>query len=120
MDKLDIIFERQALLDSAVQDNTGRMATMEADEKIQKKVMAMQVELAELLDEVNYKWWKNKKPVDIKKVHEELADILHFFISACITAGLSAQSLFEVYNSKNKENHNRQQGKSDKQGYKPD
>ena len=35
-----------------------------------------------MLEEVNYKWWKNPKPLDEAAIKEELVDVLHFFVSA--------------------------------------
>ena len=114
-DKLDVIFELQKALDTDIQERRGLDFTME--QWLQKDVLAMISELAELLDEVNFKWWKNAKPVDEPALHGELVDILHFFISMCIRAGMSAEDLFEGYIAKNKENFDRQNGRSAKKGY---
>ena len=75
-------------------------------------------EMAELLDEVNFKWWKNPKPVDDHAVKEELVDILHFFVSMCLRAGMTPQEMYDIYMEKNRENFNRQLGLSKKEGYK--
>jgi len=88
-------------------------------EWVQKDVLAMLSELAEVLDEVNFKWWKNPKEIDAPALNEELADVLHFFVSMCIHAGLDADELFRIYTEKNQENLNRQSGLSQKQGYAP-
>ncbi len=77
-------------------------------------------ELAELLAEVNFKWWKNPKPVNDDNVKDELVDILHFFTAACIHSGMDAKELYERYMRKNKENFDRQYGKSQKHGYELD
>ena len=85
MDKLEHIFELQ----KGFQDKIKRERNLDftPDQWIQKQTLAMISELAELLDEVNFKWWKN--PHD----------------------------LYNVYVGKNKENHDRQDGKSQKHGY---
>lgn len=116
MDKLDHIFQKQQLLD---QDITKRrnLEHISMEEWIQKDVLAMIAELGELLDEVNFKWWKNKKALDSAALHEELADVLHFFISMCIRSGMDADELYSVYCRKNQENHDRQSGHSKKPGY---
>ncbi|MBO4562403.1 MAG: dUTPase [Clostridia bacterium] len=114
-DKLEIIFELQKKLDTDIQVRRGLDFPMER--WIQKDVLAMISELAELLDEVNFKWWKNEKPIDEAALHGELVDILHFFISMCIRAGMDADSLFEGYIAKNRENFDRQYGRSQKKGY---
>lgn len=114
-DKLQIIFELQKALDTDIQERRSLDFPME--QWIQKDVLAMISELAELLDEVNFKWWKNEKPIDEASLHGELVDILHFFVSMCIRAGMDADSLFEGYIAKNRENFDRQYGRSEKKGY---
>lgn len=114
-DKLEVIFELQKALDTDIQQRRSLDFPMER--WIQKDVLAMISELAELLDEVNFKWWKNAKPVNEEALHGELVDILHFFISMCIRAGMSADTLYEGYIAKNKENFDRQYGRSQKKGY---
>ncbi|MBO4384785.1 MAG: dUTPase [Clostridia bacterium] len=114
-DKLDVIFELQKKLDTDIQERRSLDFPME--QWIQKDVLAMISELAELLDEVNFKWWKNAKLVDEASLHGELVDILHFFVSMCIRAGLDADKLYEGYIAKNRENFDRQYGRSEKKGY---
>jgi dimeric dUTPase (all-alpha-NTP-PPase superfamily) len=115
MDKLERIFEMQNLLDTDIREN--RNLEFSKEEWMQKEVLAMLSELSEVLDEVNFKWWKNKKPVNDEALQGELVDILHFFVSMCLHAGLSAETLYEKYMLKNKENFDRQYGRSDKKGY---
>ena len=114
-DKLAVIFALQKALDTDIAARRGLDFTPE--QWIQKDVLAMISELAELLDEVNFKWWKNAKPVDSEALQGELVDILHFFISMCIRAGMDADKLYEGYIAKNKENFDRQYGRSAKKGY---
>ena len=115
MDKLDKIFEMQKLLDDDIA--ARRHLEFSTEEWLQKEVLAMLSELSEVLDEVNFKWWKNKKPIDDNALRGELVDILHFFVSMCIRSGMSADELFERYVEKNKENFDRQYGRSEKKGY---
>ena len=114
-DKLDMLFEMQRALDSDIARLRSLDYTME--EWIQKDVLAMISELGELLDEVNFKWWKNKKELDHAAIKEELIDILHFYISMCCRAGMTPDELFGIYCAKNKENFDRQYGRSTKKGY---
>lgn len=115
-DKLDIIFSLQKQFDDSV--IAGRkLEGISMEEWLQKEVLAMISELAELLDEVNFKWWKNDKPINTDRVKEELVDILHFFVSMCLKAGMDSREVFARYIEKNKENFNRQKGTSRKQGY---
>ena len=116
MDKLDSIFELQ----KGFQDKLKRERNLDGipmEQWLQKQTLAMVSELAELLEEVNFKWWKNPHELSPERIHEELSDILHFFISMCIESGMTADDLYRVYVGKNKENHMRQDGTSQKHGY---
>lgn len=115
MDKLEKIFEMQKLLDDDIA--ARRNLDFTTEEWMQKEVLAMLSELSEVLDEVNFKWWKNKKPLDTDALRRELVDILHFFVSMCIRSGMDADELFARYIEKNKENFDRQYGRSEKKGY---
>ena len=115
-DKLDIIFEMQNKFDSDLVQRRNLSGISQA-EWIQKETLAMLSELAELIDEVNFKWWKNPKPVNEQAVKEELVDILHFFVSMCLKMDMDAEELYERYLDKNKENFDRQNGLSAKKGY---
>ncbi len=116
MDKLDNIFKYQQLFDSELAERRG-LTHIPMEVWIQRETLAMLSELAELIDEVNFKWWKNEKPVDVDNVKNELVDILHFFVSMCLKTGMSAEELHQRYLDKNKENFARQNGTSDKKGY---
>ncbi|MBS7307224.1 MAG: dUTPase [Eubacteriales bacterium] len=118
-DKLDVIFSLQNALDRDIEQRRG-LEGISRDEWLQKDAIAIFVELGELLCEINYKWWKNKKPVNEDAAREELVDVLHFLISMCIRMGMTADDLYNGYVSKNKENFDRQYGRSQKQGYSPD
>ena len=115
MDKLEKIFEMQKRLDDDIA--ARRNLDFTTEEWMQKEVLAMLSELSEVLDEVNFKWWKNKKPLDTDALRGELVDILHFFVSMCIRSGMDADELFARYIEKNKENFDRQYGRSEKKGY---
>lgn len=71
------------------------------------------------MEEARYKWWKNAEPIDVAKLHEELVDVFHFFVSMCLDAGLDAEGLYQGYLAKNRENFDRQNGRSGKAGYAP-
>ncbi len=115
MDKLDRIFELQEMLDTDIA--TRRHLNYTPEEWIQKDVLAITAELGELLNEVNFKWWKNPKEMDAAAIKEELIDVLHFFVSMCIRAGMSAEEMYQIYCGKNQENFDRQYGRSEKKGY---
>lgn len=115
--KLEHIFELQKAFDDSLVEKRG-LQEIDTSTWIQKEVLAMISELAELLDEVNFKWWKNPKELNYPAIKEELVDILHFFISMCLKVGLTPEELYNIYLEKNNENHNRQLGLSKKEGYK--
>lgn len=115
-DKLETIFYMQEKFDSDVIKNRHLEGITPA-EWIQKQTLAMISELAELIDEVNFKWWKNPKEIDYSLVKGELVDILHFFTGMCLRVGMDADELFTRYMEKNQENFDRQYGKSAKKGY---
>ena len=116
MDKLETIFELQKKFDDDLISRRG-LENITMEEWIQKETLALMSELAELIDEANFKWWKNKKETDVDLIKGELVDILHFFVSMCIKSGMDAEELCRRYIDKNRENFNRQNGKSEKKGY---
>ena len=116
VDKLERIFEMQACFQKDLVARRN-LQDIPMEKWMQMQTLAMVSELAELIDEVNFKWWKNPKPVDGDRVKEELVDILHFFVSMCLNSGMSAQELFDRYIEKNQENFDRQNGLSQKKGY---
>ena len=116
IDKLERIFEMQACFQKDLV-NRRNLQDIPMEKWMQMQTLAMLSELAELIDEVNFKWWKNPKPVDGDRVKEELVDILHFFVSMCLNAGMSAEELYSRYIEKNQENFDRQNGLSQKKGY---
>jgi len=116
VDKLEAVFAMQKSLNEEIVRLRG-LEGISDEEWIRKNVLAMVSELGELLDEVNFKWWKNEKPVDGAAVRGELVDVFHFFVSMCLRAGMDADALFEGYAAKNRENFDRQYGRSAKPGY---
>ena len=116
MDKLEHIFELQRSFQDKLKRERG-LQDVPMEQWLQKQTLAMVSELAELLEEVNFKWWKNPHALDEGNIREELSDILHFFVSMCIEAGMCAEDLYRVYVGKNRENFARQEGRSQKPGY---
>lgn len=116
MDSLESMLAIQRELNEAIIQKRG-LEGISQSEWMQKHILAMLSEMAELLDEVNFKWWKNPKPIDEPALKEELVDILHFFLSLCLTAGMDADEIYRIYKRKNEENFARQEGRSSKPGY---
>lgn len=116
MDKLTEIFALQQRFQDKLKAERG-LEGIPMEQWLQKQTLAMVSELAELLEEVNFKWWKNPHALNEEHIREELTDILHFFVSMCIEAGMDADMLYEHYVGKNRENVRRQEGLSEKPGY---
>ena len=114
-DKLEVIFRLQKALDEDIMER--RELDFPYEVWMQKDILACMDELTELLNELNWKWWKNPKTLDPNAIKGELVDVLHFFVSMCIRSGMSAEDLYNGYIAKNKENFDRQYGRSQKTGY---
>lgn len=114
-DRLAEIFSWQQAFNDRIRRD--RHLDYPASEWIQKEALALMVELGEVLEETRFKWWKNPQPMDPDRLQEELVDVLHFFISMCLDAGMDAETLYQGYLKKNRENFRRQDGLSDKPGY---
>ncbi len=116
MDRLEEMLAIQKALNDRIREKRG-LSGIDKTVWLQRYTLAMLSEMAELLDEVNFKWWKNPKPVNEAALKEELVDILHFFLSMCIAAGMDAEEIHRIYLTKNRENFARQEGNSKKPGY---
>lgn len=78
------LFNLQKELDERIIQEKG----LEGQELYAMKIMALQVELAELAQEIGdvWKFWKSPKPRNRERVLEELVDCLHFLLSLGIEA----------------------------------
>lgn len=72
---------------------------------------ALRAELEETQELVPWKWWSKSK-LDMPKIHEEIIDQLHFWISVALASGLTAETVRRAYIEKYRVNVERQ-----KQGY---
>jgi dimeric dUTPase (all-alpha-NTP-PPase superfamily) len=122
MDLLAEIFEKQQKLNERIlkerhgKDYKSLCDQSQQDEKtVQDRVewllnynRAQIHESIELEDSLPWKWWKDMKEIDWENIRIELIDELHFWVSKCQLAGLTPQSLTELYHKKNKLNQVRQ------------
>ena len=76
---LQKLFEIQAELDCRI---NNEHPLQEGEDRLAKKILALQVELGELANELPevFKFWSNKKN-NRKKALEEFCDALHFLLS---------------------------------------
>lgn len=77
------LFEMQRVLDERIIKEHG----LEGKDLLQERVLALNVELAELAQETRcFKFWsKNQQPSD--RVLDELVDVLHFMLSVTLDSG---------------------------------
>ncbi len=116
MDKLERVFALQAAFNDAI-NKTRHLEDISDDEWVRKFSLALIVEVGELLEATEFKWWKNPRPIDREQLKEEIADVFHFVVSIALAAGMDAEELFERFLRKHQENIDRQQGRSAKPGY---
>lgn len=130
-DKLEQLFALQSVLNDRIfakkeiRDREGKILTVEAlraearsgaplgpntlvNEWLGKYLTALDDESRELRDELLWKWW-SKDSLDLQNIRVEIVDQLHFWISLALTAGLSAEEVFDIYMQKNAINHARQE-----------
>ncbi|MGB9866901.1 MAG: dUTPase [Bacillota bacterium] len=115
MDRLNHMFKLQEQLNQMIREKWG--LDFPKDVWVEKNALALMHEVMELLDETGYKWWKRKTEVSKERVLDELADVLHFFLSLCLALGVEPDEIYQAYVEKNAENFRRQLGLSQKQGY---
>ena len=114
-DMLKKIFHLQERFDRAVVEKRG--INFSKEDRIKKEDLAFMSKLGEILVEVNFKWWKDPKEIDRERLLEEIVDVLHFFVSMCLKAGIGPEELYRAYIRKNQENFARQEGRTDREGY---
>lgn len=114
----DYVFAKNGLKNEAGRDLTMR-AIMRAAARDERGVndlpnqwllnysRAMREELNELDAELLWKWW-SRDEVDLRNIRVELIDILHFLISAMMSAGLTADKVLDIYRQKHAINLRRQ------------
>lgn len=107
VEKLEKMFQMQQALDERI--NAERNIDKTLDEWVVAITIAMESEIDEIRREVNWKWWKQEKEIDLGRLQEEVIDLWHFLLSLSRIVGLTPETIFERYMQKNAENHARQE-----------
>lgn len=108
-DKLSEIFRMQEELNSRIGVHTRNLNEEEKTKWILNYCRAMTQELAELTDCVPWKWWARYQKFDDQNIRVEIVDLFHFLVSLALTAGMTADDVFDAYVKKNKVNFERQE-----------
>ena len=97
---IDRLMKVQRELDERIIERHG----LQGRDLLPMRVLALQVEIAEVAQEVGdaWKFWKSPKPRDYKKVLEELSDVLHFLLSIGVAIDADPYSAtYKVYRREN-------------------
>lgn len=109
---LQDIFDKQIELNTRINPDLYELA-IDCEETRKNQIMlfniAMQQEQSELIDSLDWKWWKQGDN-DWANAKVELVDILHFLVSMFTILGMDANDVMEMYFKKNNLNHKRQDG----------
>ncbi len=111
-DWLEDIFARQASLAEFYREmRPDGFYALPPEQRTTTWTRAIVHECCELDNELNWKPWKNGKPLEETRPERlmEMADILHFFVQLALDQGFSAEEMHEAYVAKNLENQRRQQ-----------
>lgn len=108
-DALRRIFQMQAKFNKKFID-PKKMTKKEKILWTMKIKTAMDCEMAELMEQIQYKWWKKygKKEIDLIEAKYEVVDLFHFLVSIALVWGITAEELMALYNAKMHENISRQ------------
>ncbi|NNV04641.1 dUTPase [Brevibacillus sp. MCWH] len=107
IEKLEVMFQMQQALDERIIAERNIDKTL--DEWVIAITIAMESEIDEIRREVNWKWWKQEKQIDLDRLQEEVIDLWHFLLSLSRMVGLTPATIFERYMQKNAINHQRQE-----------
>lgn len=107
-DKLDEMFTQQLGFQAWLGMHYPSMTDEERIAEFKEMKLALEMELAEALDEMGWKPWASSRHFNVDAVQGELIDAWHFFMNLCFIAGLTPEKLFELYKVKNEKNVARQ------------
>jgi dimeric dUTPase (all-alpha-NTP-PPase superfamily) len=95
---IEKLFTKQRELDTYIIQNIGMSAEDFHDTlTVDKRVFALKVELAEFANETGwFKYWKRSHRLKRKETLEELADVVHFFLSVGLSRRYTFPQMMEL------------------------
>lgn len=96
------MLKRQKFLDEKIITERG------VNPEILDRCRALQHEVMEIEDELNWKWWKQPKKVSTEKLKEEWIDAFHFMLSIALMLNMDEVEIKKRYFAKNAVNIKRQ------------
>lgn len=112
MDKdiLKHIFKNQIKFNKMISIPLEGLNVDKAEKLTKEHVLALVSELGEVLDRINWKYWKkSKKDLDIHELALELVDVFIFVVNLFIIWGITPEELLDLYNEKKDINVKRQE-----------
>lgn len=104
MNHLEDMWHRQLHMDM----KTGIMDKLpNRQERLLRRLQALQNECSELAVELGYKWWKGDGRIQEGKAQMELIDCFHFLLGLATEMFGGAEHFYQTYLEKNKINHER-------------
>ncbi len=77
-------------------------------ENFKASLLALEDELHEALNEMGWKEWASSRHFNTERVQQELIDAWHFFMNLMLHAGMTSDTLFDMYRAKHAVNIQRQ------------
>ena len=107
-DALDIMLRTQLDINKRILSqwaNLDKLSEPERENLTKEYSLALIREVAELLDQINSKFWKKtRKPIDIEEVKYEIIDIQHFLNSLYLIWGMERDDVLKHFLAKAQEN----------------
>ena len=101
--KLETMFMRQQMFQN------NNLAVVTRQDYREKMILAIIDEAMEMLRETPWKSWKKQQSFHKENYQKECVDLFHFAINLALSAGFTAESLYEAFMEKNTQNIKRQQ-----------
>lgn len=107
-DKLTEIYSMAQLLIAEINKKTNEPILINNLDSLSRTCTAIIHESCELQDHCNWKWWKQPTPFSYENAREEVIDILHFVIQACVILNLKPDQILTEFQKKHVINMERQ------------